>query len=81
MLNLLRMEAMMRSNEQVLTLSQIVTARDGEEAWQKTSYAERQRYGKDFYHSGAYQEQGYEVVLRCRNGRSQTYRRAPSSPR
>jgi hypothetical protein len=71
----------MRSKAPGLTLRQIVIASDGEEAWIKKSHAERRRYGKSFFQSGAYREQGYEVALRCRNGRPQTYRHAPSLPR
>lgn len=72
---------MMRSEEPGLTLRQIVTATDGEETWLKKSHAERRHYGKSFFQSGAYREQGYEVALRCRNGRPQTYRHARSLPR
>jgi hypothetical protein len=71
----------MKCKDRGLTLRQIVIARDGEEAWLKKSHAERRHDGKRFYQSGAYCEQGYEVALRCRNGRPQTYRHAPSLPR
>ncbi len=44
--------------------------------WATLGHAERQQYGKDFYHLGIFAELGLAVESRCAHGRPQTYRLA-----
>lgn len=56
-----------------LTLRKIFESSFGKDAWLAMSNGEKRNLGREFSSTGTYAKQGFSIVERCRNGKSQKY--------